>query len=339
MVGQQGLLGVIQTALASPWATATIEFSRGVWDSPAFRLFSLIVFVLATIWVIAKVYSGDLQNAEKGPVAIRRHSAASVPRNTIVVHRNLIPMSMDGVHARCSVYYVYEGQRKKRRRIKLLSKEVVLSVSPALLRTLTDVARGTEVPNGETENERDIGSTEVIWPVLEVENEKVDRIEATPDRAHDYLIQNRVLERWPGDDSLSLMSLHADVMEEVRNARDAFILGRVRKSRNAKNAKWLKRWRIAYWTARRPGAVGNYFLKFQFSNDPLFVLSKHPDRDVRMTAWLTVLTSIFAIVMELFPLNLDEKSSVRAAAEETQQQAARSATDAAARLTGKPAEE
>ena len=54
--------------------------------------------------------------------------------------------------------------------------------------------------------------------------------------------------------------------------------------------------------ARRPGAVGNYYLKFQFSNDPGFVLTKHPDRDVRMTAWLTVLTSLFALAMELFPL-------------------------------------
>jgi hypothetical protein len=32
------------------------------------------------------------------------------------------------------------------------------------------------------------------------------------------------------------------------------------------------------------------------------VLTRHPDRDVRMTAWLTVLTSVFALIMELFPL-------------------------------------
>lgn len=322
----------IGSLLANPVSRDFIGICQLIWDSPAFRLFALIVFVLVTIWVIAKVYSGDLQNAEKGPVAIRRHSAASVPRNTIVVHRNLIPMSMDGVHARCSVYYLYEGQKKKRRRVKLWSKEVVLSVSPAVLRTLIDVARGTEVPGPGSTDERDIGSTEVIWPVLEVENEKVERIEATPDRAKDYLVQNRVLERWPGDDSLSLMSLHADVMEEVRNARNDFILGRVRKSRNAKTAKWFKRWRIAYWTARRPGAVGNYFLKFQFSNDPLFVLSKHPDRDVRMTAWLTVLTSIFAIVMELFPLNLDLQKTTAAAPSP----ATLAATGEKAILTNKP---
>lgn len=223
---------------------------------------------------------------------------------------------------------------EERRRVKLLSKEVVLSVSPAALRTLTDVARGTEVPDVDSDGERDIGSTEVIWPVLEVENEKVERIEATPDRAHDYLVQNRVLERWPGDDSLSLISLHADVMEDVRNARNEFILGRVRKSRNAKTAKWFKRWRIAYWTAHRPGAVGNYFLKFQFSNDPFFVLSKHPDRDVRMTAWLTVLTSIFAIVMELFPLNLDQEKAVAT----VQPPATLAATAAKATLTSRPEE-
>jgi hypothetical protein len=56
----------------------------------------------------------------------------------------------------------------------------------------------------------------------------------------------------------------------------------------------------------RPGAVGNYYIRFQFSNDPLFVLRKHPDRDVRMTAWLTVLTSLFALALELFPLRTPE---------------------------------
>lgn len=111
MAGQENLLAGLSAVFAQPWFVSFVQICQLIWDSPAFRLFALIVFVLATIWVIAKVYSGDLQNAEKGPIAIRRHSATSVPRNTIVVHRNLIPMSMDGVHARCSVYYVYEGQK------------------------------------------------------------------------------------------------------------------------------------------------------------------------------------------------------------------------------------
>jgi hypothetical protein len=273
-----------------------ISWAEAMWVSPWFRAFALLVGVAATIWVIAKVYSGDLQNAERGPVAIRRH-AGNVSRNTLVVHRNLIPMTMDGVHARCTFMYVYDGYRGRREHVKLKAYDTTLSVSPTALRGLVDVARGNEVP--------DVGSEEVFWPVLDLENEQPERIEATPARAREYARQNRILERWVGDDSLSLISLHPDVMNEVREARDEFIQTRVEKLRATKTGNWLQRMNLGGWGRKRPGAVGNYYIKFQFSNDPVFVLTKHPDRDVRMTAWLTVLTSLFAMAMDVFPLMPD----------------------------------
>jgi hypothetical protein len=92
-------------------------------------------------------------------------------------------------------------------------------------------------------------------------------------------------------------------MNDVRQARTDFITERVEALRASKSKNVFKRMKHAGAASRRPGAVGNYYLKFQFSNDPGFVLMKHPDRDVRMTAWLTVLTSLFALAMELFPLN------------------------------------
>ena len=91
-------------------------------------------------------------------------------------------------------------------------------------------------------------------------------------------------------------------MADVKQAREEFISERVAELRASKSKNLLKRIKHSGAAARRPGAVGNYYLKFQFSNDPGFVLMKHPDRDVRMTAWLTVLTSLFALAMDLFPL-------------------------------------
>jgi hypothetical protein len=52
----------------------------------------------------------------------------------------------------------------------------------------------------------------------------------------------------------------------------------------------------------RPNCVGSYYLKFEFSHEPLFVLTRHPDRDLKMTAWLTILTSMFALIMDWRPM-------------------------------------
>jgi hypothetical protein len=138
--------------------------------------------------------------------------------------------------------------------------------------------------------------------VLDVELESPTVGEKTPERAIDYSAQHRIHDRWSGDDDLSLISAHEDLLEEVVAARDEFIRSRVERVRRSKEGNWIQKLLNRGAAKDRPGAVGNYYLKFQFSNDPLFVLTRHPDRDVRMTAWLTLLTSAFALLMEVFPL-------------------------------------
>jgi len=49
---------------------------------------------------------------------------------------------------------------------------------------------------------------------------------------------------------------------------------------------------------REPQALG-LAVKFHFPINPHFLLYKHPDTNVRTTAWLTVLTSVFALFMQL----------------------------------------
>lgn len=288
-------------ALPATW-TEWNQVALAIWYSMPFRLFCLVLFVACTIWVIGKVYSGDLQNAERGPIAIRRHSATSVPSDTIILPRSLVPLSMDGVTAQCTFMYVYEGHKGKRQHAKLLTRHMRLSVSPSNLRGLSDMAKGNEVP--------DVGTEELFWPLLDIETETPTQGFATCDRAKDHAVLNRILERWSGDDSLQLVSLSEAVMNDVRQARQTFIDSRVGALRRAKSGNVLTRVANSGAGRRRPGAVGNYYIKFQFSNDPGFVLTRHPDRDVRMTAWLTVLTSIFALAMELLPLDARPPSGV-----------------------------
>ena len=285
-----------------------VAWCAETYSSLPFRLFCVIVLVLATIWMIAKVYSGTLQNAEKGPVAIRRHkgSIGSIPRDTIIVHRDLIDYMMDGCHARCTFMYVYEGYRGKRIHVPLASKQVRLNISPAKLSDkVLGIAKANEVP--------DVNTEEVYWPVLDVETETPTAGDTTPERAREYAQKNRILARWSGDDDLQLISVHDDLLEEIVDARNTFIAESVARLRRLKSGNWLQRLGAKNSAKRRPGAVGNYYLKFQFSNDPVFVLTKHPDRDVRMTAWLTLLTSAFAILLELFPLQPKGDDQARAA--------------------------
>ena len=49
---------------------------------------------------------------------------------------------------------------------------------------------------------------------------------------------------------------------------------------------------------RDPVAEG-LVVKFHFPIDPHFMLYRHPDTNIRSTAWLTVLTSVFALVMQI----------------------------------------
>src|SRR5689334_3395690 len=75
--------------------------------NPISRGALLILLVYLTIRVIASVYAGDKQRAELGPVAIRPHTSNRYDRNTVRMPHELMPMSMDGVSARCHVFYVY----------------------------------------------------------------------------------------------------------------------------------------------------------------------------------------------------------------------------------------
>jgi hypothetical protein len=44
--------------------------------------------------------------------------------------------------------------------------------------------------------------------------------------------------------------------------------------------------------------VHAYLVRFHFSANPFFLLFMHPDRDVKATGWLTLLTSLFAVLTE-----------------------------------------
>lgn len=294
------------TRLNEAWSGASAQIA-GAWSSaqpqlqsvaaflanPWARAIGLCVIVYLTIRIIASVYSGDRQNSELGPIGIRPHTAKRLDRKTIVLPRQLMPMNMDGVAADVKIYYAYTDARGKpcKQLVHTLSQGR-LAVSPAKLTKVANTIFGHEVP--------DVATNDVCFPAIEMEAPPAE-MPPTPDRAIDYAKQHNIVENWREDDEALLVSLHAELQEEVADAREQFIVTEARKVAAAREGNVLHRLMNRDAARKRPNVVGSYYLKFEFSHDPMFVLTRHPDRELKMTAWLTVLTSMFALVMDAWP--------------------------------------
>ena len=90
---------------------------------------------------------------------------------------------------------------------------------------------------------------------------------------------------------VSLAASRVDLIEEERKSLFEHL---------TEETERLHRWRngITISQIRDPTPEG-IIVKFHFPIDPYFLLYKHPDRDVKMTAWLTILTSVFSLMSEL----------------------------------------
>jgi hypothetical protein len=83
---------------------------------------------------------------------------------------------------------------------------------------------------------------------------------------------------------------------------------------------------------KAPSRIG-LLVKFHFPIDPYFLLYKHPDTNVKTTAWLTVLTSVFALFMQLMFNQPGDEEAVRARAPRGQQHVAVVVSEQTAQLT------
>jgi hypothetical protein len=273
------------------WPRA-VQLAYDVLANPIARAIGLMLLVYVTIRVIAAVYAGEQNRAELGPVAIRQHQSARLDSKTVRIPHQLIPMSMDGVSADCRIYYAYTDARgKRRRRLVHTIRDARLSVSPVRLNKVQDVIYGQEVPSVPREH--------VCFPV-DIDT-PLETVPATPDDARAYADLHRLLERWREDDDAIWISLSADMKDAVAAGKVEFINDKVAALKRAKATFLSRRLRFRRLYAERPNVIGSYYLKFEFSHEPLFVLTRHPDRDLKMTAWLTILTSMFALVMDWWP--------------------------------------
>lgn len=87
-----------------------------------------------------------------------------------------------------------------------------------------------------------------------------------------------------------------EIEKEIKNRAEYLVREAVRNYRgkmsNVIARKFSKTW-------QEPEAVAaTYLARIHFPSDPIFLLFQHPDREVKATGWLTLLTSAFALLAQ-----------------------------------------
>jgi hypothetical protein len=87
-----------------------------------------------------------------------------------------------------------------------------------------------------------------------------------------------------------------EIEKEIKNIAEYRMRRSLRRYRDAPQ-NWLSRWLSKHWI--EPEAIGaTYVARVHFPSNPLFLLFQHPDREVKATGWLTLLTSAFALLAQ-----------------------------------------
>ncbi|MGE0530235.1 MAG: hypothetical protein AB7G40_10295 [Hyphomonadaceae bacterium] len=269
------------------------------------RAIGMIGLVLVTIWVIALVYSGYAQDSVLGPIAIRPHTNRRLGEGTVVFDQSKYPFQMDGVEATCQVFYQYEDSSGKTRRVPVLGpRELKMHIRVSPIPADASTRYGFEPHD-------DIGAlphASVIFPTFETQSIP-DLISPTPSTVREYVEQNGLESLWTEDDEAPVISLGPAQVDLIAEARSAHIASRAQKWIDSQSKGLFKGMSRAQATRERANVFGSYYIKMQFSKRPDFVLFKHPNKELKMTAWLTLLTSFFSLAMDLWPVN--EPRSVR----------------------------
>lgn len=265
------------------------------------RAIGLMVLVFVTIWTIALVYSGYARDSDLGPIGLRAHTNKKLGNGTIVFNQTMYPFQMDGVEATVSVFYNYEDREGQSRRVQVLAPQMLkMHIRSSLIPSDERTVYGFET------SDADIGSLlqdSVQYPPFELK-EQPELIPATPRTAREYVEAHGLEQQWTDDDEAPIVSLGPALIDAVCEARKSHIVDQANKWTASQRPGVFISMGRARATKERANVFGSYSIKMQFSKRPDFVLFKHPNRELKMTAWLTLLTSLFSLAMDLWPVEL-----------------------------------
>lgn len=269
------------------------------------RAAGMLLLVLMTIWIIALVYSGYAQDSMLGPIALRPHTNKRLGEGTVVFDQSKYPFQMDSVEATCQVFYQYEDGAGRTRRVPVLGpRELKLHIRVSPIPSDATTQYGFET----VDDIATLPHASVVFPTFEVHREPTE-IAVTPATVGEYVAQNKLEALWTEDDEAPVISLGPAQIDLIAEARKSHIVTQAEKWIDSQKPSWIPPFSRTRATKERANVFGSYYIKMQFSKRPDFVLFKHPNKELKMTAWLTLLTSFFSLAMDLWPVERVEHAS------------------------------
>lgn len=236
----------------------------------------LVLFVLAILMIVGDVYRGEIQNklhriilapSTKGASLLAEQrteieARRKLRRNKDVychVPQTLVPLTLNDIYSNVIFYYRYRDAAGK------LKSQIV-----------------------ETYKSRFYVKKNALPHSLAVGHEE----------DHQYSPEEN--DQFSEEENITTISMAASRVDYIQIGRIDPIMERERERyEKLKNSPLRQKLAgIKDGNVREPQELG-LAVKFHFPIDPYFLLYRHPDTNVRTTAWLTVLTSVFALFMQL----------------------------------------
>lgn len=229
----------------------------------------LTVFVLVILIILGDVYRGEIQNTFHRVRVIphRARDAASSPalREALQLPKYMVEPTLDGIYSNALFYYRYRDHLGRLKTKPLHTYRVQLRVRTAYPEA---TAAGHENLHKYDEEER-----------------------SALEKERPYSDSNR-----PVSEIVSLAASRAHYLKEAMDSKMKDAFNTWSRLERTSWRRWLAGVKAEH--LKEPEIVG-IVMKFHFPINPYFLLYKHPDTNVRSTAWLTVLTSVFALFMQI----------------------------------------
>lgn len=251
------------------WLTGAIQWlGISPTSQDAIKALLLVLFALATLMILGDIYRGEIQNTFHRIRLIANPTIRDKDyRSAFVVPKYVVGSMLDGVYSNILVHYRYRDHRGRLRTKFLVSYRAKFKVRTAFRKQVAEDQE--QIFHRYSEDEKIPLAKEL--PDLETNRRPMSEVVAMAQSRVDYINAQWDARMSRADDRYSKLS---------RSRLRRFLAG-------------LKEDELV-----EPEKVG-LVVKFHFPINPYFLLYKHPEANVRSTAWLTVLTSLFAIFMQI----------------------------------------
>ncbi|MES1200311.1 MAG: hypothetical protein ABUS57_02540 [Pseudomonadota bacterium] len=253
---------------------------------PIVRTSVLILAIGVTLVAILLLYGGNIQNANIGPVALR--SRANMGPSFFKAPRTIVGSTLEGKVVRCTFYLSYVNHAGKNK-IARLSRDSNFRFKLSALGKRHPLARADMFGFWNPSFDRSLQDKFVESGIPTAPE---DRAFFMRDHTEEEL--KKII-----SEDTEIVDISPAIWNEIAKGQKDFIAAKLdRFGRFYARQKGKRRENFRKAPAYRElpdfSQDANIYMRMHFSANPL----THPDPQVKTTAWLTVLTSLFALLTQ-----------------------------------------